>query len=213
MIRAVIFDMDGVISDTQKLHARVESELLKRHGINLEPDEITRRYAGIPDEVFLSDISKIYGVSIDIEQFADEKWRLMIETAQEGVDPIPGALELIAMLWKAGFKLAVASSSIKAFIDTVLDILDIKRYFEAVVSVEDVLRGKPNPDIFLLAAKLMGVNPTDCVVIEDAVSGIKAAKKAGMKTILLAEEASHDVNPDITIRDLRELTIERLLSL
>jgi beta-phosphoglucomutase family hydrolase len=221
MIKAVIFDMDGVISDTQKLHASIESELLKRYGIDLEPGEITRRYAGVPDDVFLNEVSEVYrtkididGFIVDIDGFIDEKWMLMVRATQGGVDPIPGSLELIEELREAGFKLAVASSSIRVFIDTVLGTLNIRNNFDAIVSIEDVERGKPNPEIFLLAARRMGVKPNECVVIEDAISGIKAAKRAGMRSILLIrDKVPLDVDPDAVIEDLRDLNIDFLLSL
>lgn len=139
---------------------------------------------------------------------------LMVRAAQEGVDPIPGSLELIEELREAGFKLAVASSSIRAFIDTVLGTLDIRNRFDAIVSIEDVERGKPDPEIFLLAARRMGVKPIECFVIEDAISGIKAAKRAGMRSILLIrDKVPLDVDPDAVIEDLRDINIDFLLSL
>ena len=187
-IKAVIFDMDGVISDTQKLHASVEEKLLKKYGIELNSDEITEKYAGVPDKEFFEKIFKDYKVSVDVEKIINEKWKEMINIAKNNIFPIPGIIELVKQLKENRFKLAVASSSPHNFIELVLSELKLEGKFDVIVSAEDVKFGKPNPEIFLLASKNLSVDPSECVVIEDGINGIIAAKRAGMKCILLTRE-------------------------
>jgi|Deesub1362B_J571_1020462.scaffolds.fasta_scaffold00003_645 beta-phosphoglucomutase family hydrolase len=214
MIKAVIFDMDGVISDTQRLHAIIESRILKKYGIDISPDEITRKYAGIPDEIFLKEVTSNVDIEIDINKTIREKWKVMIEYVETVVEPMPGAIELIKALKARGIKTAVASSSITEFIHLVLDKLSIKELFEAIVSVEEVSRGKPDPEIFLLAAKRLGLKPHECLVIEDAASGIQAAKRAGMKCIAVINDKSMmDINADMVVSSLKQISVDELLQL
>ncbi len=183
MIKAVIFDMDGVISDTQKFHAEAESRLLKKHGITMKPEEITRRFAGVSDdEMFETIFSERNKPIPPIEELLTDKWSAMYDLAKN-VKPIAGSTDLIAELASRGYGIAVASSSPHRFIDYVLTNLKVDQYFTVRVSAEDVKNGKPAPDIFLLAAEKLNHKATECIVIEDANSGITAAKAAGMPAI------------------------------
>ena len=149
--KAVIFDMDGVVSDTQKFHAEVESLLLKDFDINMTPEAITKQYAGVSDEEMFA---KIFGKNrLKVDSIADivfKKWDLMKQVASGRITAIPHAITLIQNLKKAGFKLAIASASTKIFINEVIAALNIAEYFDTYVSTQEVKHGKPAPDIFLL---------------------------------------------------------------
>ncbi len=212
-IKGVIFDMDGVISDTQKMHASVEEKLLKKYGIEMNSDEITEKYAGMPDKEFFEKIFKDHKVSVNVEEIIREKWNEMMRIAKNNISPIPGAIELIKQLKENGFKLAVASSSPHNFIELVLSKLKIKKEFDVVVSAEDVKFGKPNPEIFLLASKKLNLNPSECVVIEDGINGIIAAKRAEMKCIFLTKENQNQYLADLVISSLKELSIKNIKNL
>jgi beta-phosphoglucomutase family hydrolase len=212
-IRTVIFDMDGVISDTQKLHASVEEKLLKKYGIRMSSDEITEKYAGISAKEFFGKIFEAHGISVDVERVINEKWGKMICIAKNNTFPLPGAVELITQLKKNGFKLGVASTSSHKFIELVLSELKLKEKFDVIVSGEDVKFGKPNPEIFLLTSKKLDVQPSECVVIEDGINGIIAAKRAGMKCILLTRENKGRYSADLVISSLKELSIEKIKNL
>lgn len=211
MINAVIFDMDGVISDTQKLHAEVESELLQRYGITIAPEEITRKYAGVRTADFFNDL--LNDKNINIKALLEEKWERMINLARENTLEIKGAINLIASLNSNGFPLAVASASRIDFVKTVLNSLKLNCFFSQVVSAEEVKNGKPAPDVFLLAAEKLGKNPAECLVIEDGRSGMEGAKRAGMKCIGLVDDLSGQYPTEILVVSLSDLTLEKIKNL
>ena len=195
---AVIFDMDGVVSDTQKFHAEAESEMLKDYHITMSPAEITKRFAGVADERMFKEIFDEHGVTTHppIDNIVFQKWDIMATIAYGRITPIPHALELIKTLRANDFKLAIASASTKVFINEVLGELKITDDFDTLVSAQEVERGKPAPDIFLLAAKRLGVTPEESVVIEDGRSGMIGAAAAGIKCIgLIGENDKPDEYP------------------
>ena len=207
--KAVIFDMDGVVSDTQKFHAEVESLLLKDFDINMTPEAITKQYAGVSDEEMFA---KIFGKNrLKVDSIADivfKKWDLMKQVASGRITAIPHAITLIQNLKKAGFKLAIASASTKIFINEVIAALNIAEYFDTYVSTQEVKHGKPAPDIFLLAAKRLGIQPEESIVIEDGRSGMIAATAANIKSIGLVSDSTADYPATILVSSLKDVTIE-----
>ncbi len=181
-ISAIIFDMDGVISDTEKIHAKIESHLLEKYDINISPEEITKRYAGIKFNRMLAEIADKHPIHHNLDKIVCEKWELM-ESIDYEIRPIEGVIELIKMLYRADFKLAVASSSNYSYVVSIIDKLDIRKYFTSLIGGDMVTNGKPDPEIFILAAEKMEVNPKNCLVIEDGISGMKAAKSANMRCV------------------------------
>jgi beta-phosphoglucomutase family hydrolase len=213
---AVIFDMDGVISDTQKLHAEAESCLLRdRFNISITPVEITDRFAGVRDSVMFEQILVENGIPFNLSQVSQlmiEKWDAMYTiTAKTPVEPIPHALELIAHLRENNFKLAIASASNRLFIEYVIDSLDIRDNFDTFVSSQEVENGKPAPDVFLKAAEILGVKPECCVVIEDGRSGMIGAHCAGMKCIgLVAKKDYSEWCADLLVTSLSEIQADTI---
>lgn len=207
-IKAVIFDMDGVIADSQPLHAGLEELLLKEHGIEIPAAVLTQKYAGVPDRKCAEIIFSQYKKEVDLDDFVEKKWSRMIKFALGRISAIEGALELIQKLKENNFKLAVASSSRSGFIGLVLAELGIKDTFDSLTSGDEVSCGKPNPDIFLLAAKKLCVSPSECWVIEDAWHGVIAAKRAGMKCVWLTNQdtpGDREYSPDIKVQKLTDL--------
>ncbi len=212
--RAVIFDMDGVISNTQQANSELESLFLKKYGIVMTVQELIQNYAGIPERDCAEMIFKKYGKEVDLDKFVEEKLTALTEFARGRVKPIEGVIDLIAKLKENDFKLAVASSSTMEFINLVLSELSIKDKFDILTSGREVERGKPNPDIFLLTAQKLNILPSECAVIEDAKNGVIAAKKAGMKCIWLTSQESFEGGEslaDITVKTLRELQLNDFL--
>lgn len=215
MIRAIIFDMDGVISDTQILYSEVESQVLKRYGVTISPKEITKNYAGVSYSRMLPELFARFAVTANVDVIAQELHDAFdSRSADDEIIPVEGALELIDLLEKQGMILAIASGSRLSFIDHVLTRLGLKDKFRTVTSGYEVVQGKPEPDIFLLAAQRLGVIPEDCVVVEDGVSGMIGAKKAGMKCIGLVKQKDKSLYPaDWLVTSLREVTLERIRNL
>lgn len=215
MIKAVIFDMDGVISDTLPLHSEAESQALACFGIKMTPQEIIDEFNAIPDRIMFETILSRHKSTADINIVIAKKWEIMKKLAENNIRPIKGVIDLITTLNNNHLALGVASSTSPYFINLVLTTLHIKNYFKAVTSTEEVQNGKPNPDIFLLTAKKICVQPSECIVIEDATNGIRAAKAASMKCIAITTTHKREdlKDADRIVDSLSELTISTLNNL
>lgn len=205
-VRAIIWDMDGVLSDTQKIHAKVESLLLNKYGIFMSPSEITIHYAGVSDEEMFLEIFEQHKIKVtDIHELVAQKWSLMKEVTEGKITAIPHAIDLLKEFKKNQFHLAIASASPLEFIQYVVDSLKIRGHFSALVSSEEVKKGKPEPDVFLLAADKLGVLPGQCIVIEDGTNGMIGARKAGMRSIGLVGNNATTVPADMIVTSLSQV--------
>lgn len=213
MIKGIIFDMDGVISDTQKLHAKVECEILNKYGVNITPDEITKKYAGVRTEEFFIDLLNQQKIQYDIEELMKENWNKMAELAAESVDAIPGSIGLIKRFYNDGSSLAVASSSNFNYVQSVLNTLAVINYFSTIVSGDMVKKGKPDPESFLLAANKINIQPEHCLVIEDGISGMEAARAVNIKCIGLVKNMDDKYPTKNLVLSLSEITPEYLKQL
>lgn len=206
MLEAVIFDMDGLLADTEKLHMAAYRKALGAYGRDLDDRKFSEHWIrdgkGIAE--YLQE-TKIPLLANDIRRIKAE---VFLELVSSSAEPMPGAIELLRML-ESRKRLALASSSYRADVDGILNKLGIVHYFETIVSRSDVLRVKPFPDIFLCAAERMRLEPAQCVVIEDAEKGIVAAHRAGMKSIAVPN--IYTINNDfskasIALKSLDEIT-------
>ncbi|HEY4488307.1 MAG TPA: HAD family phosphatase [Candidatus Paceibacterota bacterium] len=207
---AVIFDMDGVVSDTQRIHARLESEILASYGITMSIEEITRRFSGVSlREQFQAVFRESSIPCPDLAAISKLKTARFAECSDEIVE-IPGTRECVEMLHPR-MPLAIGSGSRLATIERVLGKLELRDRFRVITSAEEVERGKPAPDIFLLAAKRLGVEASRCTVIEDGISGMLAAKAAGMRCIALSNGYHTEYPADLVVSNLREVPLEYFL--
>jgi len=213
MIKAVIFDLDGVISDTQKLHSQVDSDILGRFGVNLSPDEITRLYAGRRATDFYDELLKKKTREYDVKKLIIEKRKRALKFAETSIEAKKGSVKLIKKLYEEGILLAVASSSNINFVNKILRGLHVFRFFNCVIGGNLVEKGKPDPEIFLLAAKKLSVKPMYCVVFEDSIFGMEAAKRAGMKCIGLVESTTETYPTSYLVKSLEDVTMKFLRSL
>lgn len=217
MLEAVVFDMDGIIADTQRYHSQAESILLSTLGINLSPEEITLRFAGVDDRAQFKELFQLYKINLTVEEAVLEKWRLMSSQVEaDGIIPIRGAVELVNLFHQESYPLAVASGSPLHFIGQVLSSLQIREKFNFLNSGEEVENGKPDPAVFILAAHRLNVDPRNCLVIEDGLSGMIAARSAGMKCIGLVPselQSSREYPVDMLVVSLEEVTLEKITPL
>lgn len=200
MIEAFIFDMDGVIIDSEPLHFDVDRQVLEDYGHSITQEQL-EGYVGMTNPEFWSILRGEYGMSQTVEEIIEYQLGIklgVLHAAQ--MEPIPGIRELLAELRRGGIPRAIASSSPRVFIEAVLDKFGLQGEFDFVVSSEEVPRGKPSPDVYLRAAELLGADPARCVVLEDARHGIAAAKAAGMACIGYVNPNSG--NQDLTQADL-----------
>jgi beta-phosphoglucomutase family hydrolase len=201
MLKAIIFDMDGVLIDSEPGHKEVEKTLFKNLGIEV-PDEEHNQYIGTTSYYMWEKIKSKYNLGQEIEALVSENRSSYLSylTSCETIEPIYGVKELIKSIHENNIELAVASSSPINVIETIIKLFKLEKYFDVLVTGDDVLKSKPFPDIFLLAAEKLGVKPEDCVVFEDSTHGVIAAKKAGMKCV--GYKNLHSGNQDLTPSDL-----------
>jgi beta-phosphoglucomutase family hydrolase len=178
---AVLFDLDGVLVDSRAHHLTAWQRFARERGIEPEPGYFHRTF-GLRNDAILGGL--VGGASeADLERMAEEKERIFREIARGRIALLPGARELLAFLREQEVAKAVVTSTPRANLEMILESLGLAGWFEALVTAEDVTRGKPDPEGFLLAARKLGIEPRRCVVIEDAPAGLEAAKAAGMRAI------------------------------
>lgn len=180
MRRAVLFDMDGVISDTERFYVEAIIERLKQEGISVIPEQLGDLFGSTMRHNW-GILKEWYGLQGDVDTYVDEVHKIKMEIQEaQGLKPMPGVVELIRKLHGAGIPLAVASSSPREVIEHHMKAFGIRDCFDAIVSGLECREGKPDPEIYLKAAKDLGVEPSECVVIEDSSNGVRAGKAAGM---------------------------------
>jgi HAD superfamily hydrolase (TIGR01509 family) len=208
MITTVIFDLDGLLADTEKLHCRAYQEVLAGYGYELTKEAYSehwiRRGAGIDEFI------REHNVSIDPESIRLAKADVYRQLVVSSVEPMPGAIEVLSDMWRRK-KLALATSSYQDAAAVVTRTLDIARYFSCIATRANVLRIKPFPDLFVYAARMLGTVPGHSLVVEDSEKGIIAAHAAGMKSIAIPNEETldHDfTKATLVLNSLSSLTRE-----
>jgi beta-phosphoglucomutase family hydrolase len=213
-LQAVIWDMDGVIADTAPFHFQAWDEVFRRRKIPYSREVFQRNFGKRNDIIVRSIVGEDYPES-EIEAILEEKEGMFREKAAGNIKPFPGAVELIEELRIYGVKEALATSSPIENGQFVTRQLGIENSFDAVVWGREVAEGKPSPQIFLLAAERLGIDPASCVVIEDAVAGVAAAKRAGMKCLAVANshpEAKLN-EADLVVDSLEHVSLADLASI
>ena len=203
-LEAVLWDMDGVIADTADYHYNAWRDVFGERGVAFSKADFMRHFGQRHDTI----IRFALGDAISREEFdviTREKQENYRRRVADNIRPLPGAMELIKSLNSHRIKTAIASSAPLDNIEVIIRGLGIKECFQAIAFGTEVAEGKPNPQIFLLAAKKLEVKPGNCVVIEDAIAGVAAAKQAGMKCVAVTN--SHPKN-DLKKADLIVDTLE-----
>jgi len=183
--KTILWDMDGVIADSNSLHFATWQETFAKRGIKFTRGDFTRLFGTRNDFIIGSIMGRELPES-DVKVMVQEKEENFRRKAAGSIKPFPGAVSLLNAIKKGNFKLGLVSSAPKENIDLVLSELNLEGNFDCIVFGQEVLESKPGPQIYLLAAKKLEVAPNDCVVIEDSPLGVKAAKTAGMKCLAIA---------------------------
>ncbi len=210
-LEAVLWDLDGVIADTGEYHYRAWQGIFGKKGVTFTKEDFMRHFGQRHDTI----IKFALGDDLSAEEFnavTEEKQKEYRRIVSENIKALPGAIELIKSLNENNIKTAIASSAPLENIDIIIKGLKIQNCFQAIAWGTEVDEGKPSPQIFLLAAGKLGVKPGNCVVIEDAIAGVTAAKTAGMKC--LAVTNSHPVDSlrqaDYIVNSLEKVGINDL---
>lgn len=187
MIKAAIFDMDGVLIDSEPLWQKTEVELFAEIGLTLTPDMQVETKGLRTDEMISYWYARHPWTHATPEDLVKEYDRRMIDIFKNDVELMEGALEAIRFFRDLGLQIALASSSTMELIDICIDRFDLRKYFSVIYSAENETYGKPHPGVYLQTASLLNCDPTMCVAIEDSFHGVIAAKAARMKVIALPE--------------------------
>jgi beta-phosphoglucomutase family hydrolase len=212
--KAIIWDMDGVIADTAPYHFKAWQQVFQKRGVKFTEADFKHNF-GQRNDTIIRDIQGQGTSQSEIDAISQEKENSFRNMVRQRIKPLPGVINLIKLLAEHGFKMALASSAPIENIQLLITGLGINNYFQAIISDKEVTEGKPSPQGFLLAAQRLGVKPENCIVVEDAVAGVSAAKRAGMRCLAVTNthprksllEADLIVNTleAISVNDLEEL--------
>jgi len=214
VIEAVVFDMDGVLIQSEEVWDEVRERYVRERGGRYD-EEVQRALMGMSSTEWSRYLHETAGVPDEPEAINEEVVRRMLDAYGARLPLIDGAVDAVRTLAER-YRLGLASSSNRPLIDAVLEGAGLSSYFDATVSSEEVARGKPSPDVYLEAARRLGVEPVRVAAVEDSHGGIRSAKAAGMRVIAIPNPAyppDEDslAQADVTIRSLADLTHELVM--
>jgi len=209
-VNAMLFDMDGTIVDNMAFHTDTWLELLRRHGVETSGEEFFAKTAGMTNPLIFR---HYFGDSLDdalVLELGDEKESIYREAYRPHVRAVGGLVELLAVAKAKGIKTGLATSAPPENIEFILAGANLQDAFDVIVGAKDVTHGKPHPEIYLKCAEMLGVEPSECIVFEDAPMGIESARRAGMRvvvitTVLTADQAMALPGVERTISDFGEV--------
>ena len=217
MISAVIFDMDGVLLDSEPFHDQTTTSILESYGAKGAYEAI-RPYVGRSSEDLWTAMKAKYDIPASVEDLIELQWKKNVAGIPEsGLERSEGLTELLDFCHSKGIRIAVASSSRQDYVEAVFDHLNLWPYVEVFATGAEVENGKPMPDIFLLAASRLDIDPERCLVVEDSTAGVQAGRMAGMYTVGYDNPTSGGQNvtaADVVVKSLNEIPkiIEQLSS-
>lgn len=208
MISAVIFDLDGVLLDSEPFHDQTTTSILESYGAKGAYEAI-RPYVGRSSEDLWAAMKTKYDIPASVEDLVELQWKKNVAGIPDsGLERSEGLSELLDYCHEKGIHIAVASSSRQDYVEAVFDLLDLWKYVEVFATGAEVENGKPMPDIFLLAATRLDIDPERCLVIEDSTAGVQAGRMAGMYTLGYENPTSGGQNvnaADVVIKSLSEV--------
>ena len=211
--RAVLWDLDGTLADSEEYHWLSWRDAMRAEGVELTYDRFLASFGQRNDRILgawlgeAADATRIRRIG----DWKEAEYRRLAEA--RGLTPLAGAREWVERLHGDGWKQAIASSAPRLNVETMLHVLKFDGLIDAMVSADEVKKGKPDPDVFLAAAAAVSVAPSRCVVVEDAPAGVESGRRAGMKTIGVNAKAPLAADVYVTsLADLPADTFERLLT-
>jgi beta-phosphoglucomutase len=202
--KAVLWDLDGTLVDSAGFHEQSWREAMAAEGLQITHEQFLESFGQRNDRI----LRHWLGPAADqarIERIGEAKERRYRELIRsQGIAPLPGAAEWVLRLAGEGWRQAIASSAPLENVQVVLEALKVRQYFGAIASAEDVRRGKPDPEVFLVAASRLGVEPARSIVVEDAPAGIEAARRGGMRSIGVQRDGE-PLQADIVVKSLADL--------
>ncbi len=195
MIKAVIFDMDGIIIDSEPIASEVVIKVLKEYGKEpiFHPDGNVQE-VGITDLEDWTKMKARYHLDEDVQVLIDKMQKLLFDRLNSGIEPMPGLIELLDFLEEKKVKIGLASSSGSPRIELILSKLGIRDRFKTIISGESLVQSKPHPEIYEKAAQMLGEKPENCLALEDAEHGVESAYQANLKVIAIPNSSTKNQN-------------------
>jgi beta-phosphoglucomutase len=226
MLRAVIFDFDGVISDTEPTHLQAFNKVLAQYSIEISETEYYKDYLGLNDYEAFREMARAHNIQLCDDEIADlitQKGKIFEELVKSQSNIIEGTAEFLNMLKRNGIKMAICSGAVRSDIDVILSGTRLPDFFEVIVTADEVKESKPNPAGFNRALQKLNekqdskISPAECIVVEDSPWGLEAARKAGMHTLAVTNSyTAEELNMaekvvaalgEVTINELQELCV------
>jgi HAD superfamily hydrolase (TIGR01509 family) len=209
---AFIFDMDGVIVDSNPVHKVALQQFCKKHGYSLSENDLKEKIYGRTNRDWLLNL---FGELDEqtIRKYADEK-EALFRSLYKDIEPLNGLVSFLDHLDRLGISRAIATSAPRANVDFTLDNTDTRRYFKTILDDSFVTEGKPNPQIYLKSAQALGFDPANCIVLEDSLSGVTAGKRAGCKVVgLMTTHSANELHEaDLVLKDFNDTDPKSLVS-
>jgi len=202
MIKAVIYDMDDLMVNSNPLHIQASEKVFRKYGIDLEkiPQNIRSGFIGMRVADILRFVVDYFNLVLDFEKLRKQRSKIFFSLVAKELKAMPGLMQSLEFFKKNNFKIALASSGTKEYINLVLKKFKLAKYFDVVVSGDDVKFGKPDPETYLIACKKLQIMPKKIIVLEDASKGIEAAKTAGC--ICIAVKNPYTLKQNLAAADL-----------
>ena len=215
---AVIFDMDGVLVDSNPYHLRKWADFLDEHQIPYNPDDLPNQILGQRNDTAFRFFFGSQLSDSDILRLSEELEERFRQVFRPHARPLPGLDTLIAACHRAAIPMAVASSAMAKNVEFIVEVLGFRSYFRCLVTGDEVIHPKPHPEIYLKTAERLGIDPACCVTFEDSFVGVESAKGAGMKCVAIAstfplEELRERTRADLIVRSFEDLTLDTLRQL
>lgn len=209
---AVLWDLDGTLVDSEEYHWLAWKEILDQEGVSLTREQFLSSFGQRNDRIlrgWLGEDIRMEKIS-RIGDAKEARYRELVRV--NGLSPLPGAAEWVERLHQEGWSQAIASSAPRLNVEAVLDALHLRKWFQATTAAEDVQAGKPDPQVFLIAASRLNSAPRRCIVVEDAWAGVEGARRAGMLSIGVGKNAS-SLGADLATLRLSDLPADSFSSL
>ncbi len=218
MIKAVIYDLDDLMVNSIGLHKKAWNVLFAAYGVNVAdiPAELESKFVGMRVSDILEKIVAYFKVKADLNELYQNRQEIFLKLVESDLEAMPGLIESLEFCRTNRLKTALATSATKKYYNLVLDKFAIRNYFDAIVCGDDVKKGKPDPETYLVACQKLGLAPADCLVLEDAANGITSAKAAGCKCVAVRNSCTppQDLGQaDVIIDSLNGLNSEIINSL
>lgn len=199
MVRSFIFDLDDTLVDSIGIHIKANNAIFSQYIKEDLPVELKQNFVGMRVIEIIEEIIDYYGLKLDPKKVYRERNEKFLELVKNELELMPGAVRALEFAKKNELPTALATSGNNRYVDLVLEKFKLKKYFDIVITGDDVRKGKPSPETYLTAVEKLGLNPAVCLVFEDATNGIKSAKDAGCKCVAIKN--NHTPKQDLSRAD------------